>query len=122
MLKSQQSGKVDPVIERLINEMIMNDNKFVVSEMRSVHRDTLVVPVTLHFKDGVTQTAFSRNISPHGVCLIGKDEIAVNQSVDLELYRICGESKRIVAEIRWCKAFGKEYFASGWKFLQLRRS
>ena len=121
MLRSQQTGSADPVIERLINDMIRDDTKFVKSEMRTVHRETLVVPVTLHFKDGTVQHTFSRNISPMGVCLIGKEQIQVNQVVDLEVYRISGESTRIVADARWCKPFGKEYFASGWKFLQLRR-
>ncbi len=121
MLRNQQAGKADPVVERIIHDMIREDSRFVAAEMRSVHRETLVVPVTACFKDGTTYQTFSRNISPQGVCLIGKEPMECEQVADLDIYRINADPIRIVAEIRWCKPFGQEYFFSGWRFIQVRR-
>lgn len=115
------STTTSPELENLIKEVVKEDNRYVRSEMRSVHRENLIVPVTIHFKDGRQQEAFSRNISPAGICLISSEQVAANQLLDLEIYRLNGKCDRIIAEVRWCKPFGQEYFMSGWKFVQLKR-
>lgn len=121
MLKSQQQGLVDPVIEQLVLDLIREETRFVTTELRTVHRETLVLPVTIFFKDGTTQFAFSRNVSPLGVCLIGENAAPTDEVAELQFYRLNGPARRIVAESRWCKPFGPQYFASGWKFMQAKR-
>ena len=121
MMKNHSQQASCPEIERLIKEIVRDDVRYVLTEMRSMHRENLVVPVTLIFADGTRQNSFSRNISAVGVCLIGKEPIAENQLVDLEIYRLTGKPDRVSADVRWCKPFGKEYYMSGWKFLQVRR-
>ena len=108
-----------PELERFVKEIVKEDAKYVLTEMRSRHRENLVVPVTMIFKDGKRQHGFTRNISPVGVCLIGKEPLAENQIVELEIYRLNGEPTTISAEVRWCKPFGENYFMSGWKFMQM---
>lgn len=120
MMKNQSQQASCPEIERLIKEIVRDDARYVLTEMRSMHRENLVVPVTMIFADGTRKNSFSRNISAVGVCLIGKEPIAENQVVDLEIYRLTGKPDRVSADVRWCKPFGKEYYMSGWKFLQLR--
>lgn len=115
------STTTSPELENLIKEVVKEDCRYVRSEMRSVHRENLVVPVTIVFKDGGQQPAFSRNISPAGICLISDEPVTANQTLELEIYRINGKSNRIIAEVRWCKPFGQEYFMSGWKFMHLKR-
>ena len=115
------STSTSPEIEHLIKEVVKEDSRYVRSEMRSVHRENLVVPVTMIFKDGLQQEAFSRNISPAGVCLISREPVTGNETVELEIYRLNGKKQQIIAEARWCKPFGPEYFMSGWKFVQLKR-
>lgn len=115
------STTTSPELEQLIKEVVKEDCRYARSEMRSVHRENLVVPVTMIFKDGRQQEAFSRNISPAGVCLISNEPVTENQLVELEIYRLHGRKDRIIAEARWCKPFGQEYFMSGWKFVQLKR-
>ncbi len=115
------STTTSPEIEHLIKEVVSEDCRYVRSEMRSVHRENLVVPITMIFKDGRQQEAFSRNISPAGVCLISSEMVTDNETVELEIYRLNGKAQRIIAESRWCKPFGPEYFMSGWKFVQLKR-
>ncbi len=111
-----------PEIDRLIKEIVKEDTNYALTEMRSVHRENLVVPVTLVFSDGSTQHTHSRNISAVGVCLIGTEPVPINELVDLEIYRLKGSPSRIVADPRWCKPFGANYFMSGWKFIQMKRS
>ena len=120
MLRNQSQHAFCPDIERLVKEIVRDDARYVLTEMRSMHRENLVVPVTLIFSDGTRHNTFSRNISPVGVCLIGREPIPENQIVDLEIYRLNGKPDRVSADVRWCKPFGKEYFMSGWKFLQLK--
>jgi hypothetical protein len=120
MLKTQLQPAVTPEIQKLVKTIVDEDSQYVMNEMRSSHRDNLVVPVRVFFKDGTYDETFSRNISPLGICLIGKQMIPSNQSVDLEIYRLRGEPDRISAMLRWCKPFGKKYFMSGWKFLPSR--
>ena len=115
------TGTTSPELEKLIKEVVKEDTRYVRSEMRSVHRENLVVPVTIVHRDDREQHAFSRNISPAGICLISNEPVAVNESLELEIYRLNGKSERIIAEVRWCKPFGDEYFMSGWKFVQLKR-
>ena len=122
MMKNQSHSAFCPDIERLIKEIVRDDARYVLTEMRSMHRENLVVPVTLIFADGTRQNTFSRNISPVGVCLIGKEPVPDNQIVDLEIYRLKGKPDRVSADVRWCKPFGKEYFMSGWKFLQIKHA
>ena len=120
MMKNQSQHATCPEIERLIKEIVKDDARYVLTEMRSMHRENLVVPVTLIFADGVRMHSFSRNISPVGVCLISKQPIPENQLVDLEIYRLNGKPDRVSADMRWCKPFGKDYYMSGWKFMQVR--
>ena len=121
MLRNQSQGAFCPEIERLVKEIVKDDARYVLTEMRSMHRENLVVPVTLIFADGTRQNTFSRNISPVGVCLIGKEPVGNNQVVDLEIYRLNGKPDRVSADVRWCKPFGKEYYMTGWKFLQIKQ-
>ena len=122
MLKNQMQQPSCPLVEKVIKEIVRDDARYVLTEMRSMHRENLVLPVTLIFKDGTRQHTFSRNVSVVGICLIGTDFVTENQIVDLEIYRINGAPSRISADVRWCKPFGKNYFMSGWKFLQLKHS
>ena len=115
------STTTSPELENLIKEVVKEDTRYVRSEMRSVHRESLVVPVTIFHRDDREQHAFSRNISPAGICLISSEPVNVNETLELEIYRLNGKSERIIAEVRWCKPFGEEYFMSGWKFVQLKR-
>ena len=117
MLTSQ--NVTTPELERFVKEIVKEDAKYVLTEMRSRHRENLVVPVAMVFKDGKRLHGFTRNISPVGVCIIGKEPLAENQVVELEIYRLNAKPTTISAEVRWCKPFGEDFFMSGWKFMRL---
>ena len=121
MMKSQLQNPFPPDVERTINEIVRDDARYSLTEMLSVHRENLVVPVKLLFRNGEIQSTFSRNVSPVGICLIGDRLIEEDQIVDLEIYRLHGPPIKLTSDVRWCKPFGTEWFMSGWKFLALRR-
>jgi hypothetical protein len=119
MLKNRSA--TTPELEKFVRDIVHEDAKYVLTEMRSMHRENLVVPVTLVYKDGKRQNGFSRNISPVGICLISQVPVAQNQMLDLEIYRLSGKPSTISAEVRWCKPFGEDFFMSGWKFVRMLR-
>ena len=121
MMKTQMQRAVSPAIQKLVKDIVDDDSIYVMNELRSTYRENLVVPVRVFFNDGTFEDTFSRNISPLGMCLIGKQIVSSNQSVELEIYRLRAEPERVSAILRWCKPFGKKYFMSGWKFLSSNR-
>lgn len=121
MLNSQKSSPCNPLVDRAVREIVKEDSRYALHEMRSVHRENLVIPVTLVLKNGEKKYTHSRNISGAGICLIGKELIAEGLVTDMELYRLSGQPTRILAEARWCRKFGHEYFMSGWKFIGLSK-
>jgi len=121
MLKQHISGPVPPEIERAIKDILKEDARYVLTEMRSRHRENLVVPVRIVMKDECVELGFSRNISTAGICLITPQPITVGVLAELELYRLQGTPMTISSDARWCRPFGLDYFMSGWKFLSISK-
>ena len=121
MIYNQQQTPINSDVERVVKAILKEDAKYALHEMRSVHRENLVVPVTMIYPDKSRADAVSRNISPAGICLISSIPLESDQILDLEIYRLQGACSVLSAEIRWCKPFGETYFMSGWKFLRVRK-
>lgn len=119
MLRSA-TGFVSKQVEHLINQINAEGSRYD-RELRSVHREKVIIPAEIEFESGETLTAFTRNLSAHGVCLISCKEIQPEFQTTLKLYRLSEPPSSIFAECRWSKAFGDQYWVSGWKFLQLKR-
>ena len=122
MMINQRMMSSNPEVERLIREMLSEDVRFD-RELRSSHRENLVFPVSICPNDeGETINGFSRNVSVSGICVLCDTEIATGERMTLEIYRLHRpEPSRVLAECRWCKPFGDEFFASGWQFIGLAR-
>ena len=116
------SQYVSPEVERLINQVIVDDARYD-RDLRSVHREKVVLPVNLKFMNGLPSiSAFSRNLSVSGACLITRQLIELDTTVMLQIYRLDGRTSQVVAECKWCKPFGQEYWMSGWQFLRLPKN
>ncbi len=122
MLKQHSLSPVSAEIELAIKQILRDDAVYTLTEMRSRHRENLVVPVTICFSESHTEDGFTRNISEAGVCIISANPMEENTLANLELYRLHGAKQSITSEIRWCRPFGKEYFMSGWKFMKINRN
>jgi len=122
MMINQRMMSSNPQVERLIQELLSEDARYD-RELRSAHRENLVFPVSIcPSEEGQTINGFSRNVSVSGICVLCDTEIATGERVTLEIYRLHRpEPSRVLAECRWCKPFGDEFFASGWLFLGLAR-
>lgn len=118
MLRSS-TGFVSKQVETLINQISVEDKRFE-RELRSVHREKLIIPAEVQFDSGESLPAFTRNISANGVCILCCQEIETKIRATLKLYRISQSPGNVVAECRWSKPFGERYWVSGWQFLQVK--
>jgi hypothetical protein len=91
----------------------------VLRERRSAERQSFCRPVTIHSnrRDVQDHLAFSRDISPHGIGLVDRYEWIVGCIADLEIHSLLGKNYIIRAEARWCEPYGKDWFLTGWSFL-----
>lgn len=111
------SADIDHMVEALLREDSLYDRE----ENRSAHREHLVRGVLIEMRDPSDQMyAFSRNVSVSGIGLITEDPISERRTAELTIERLDGNSVRVLAESRWCKAYGKNWYISGWQFLSLR--
>ena len=110
-----------PEFVNLINGLLAEKVNFD-RELRSHHRESMVRPVVVKFKDeGLEHECFSRNISVAGVCLISQIEFPKNRNAVLELYQLKAMPVDILSECRWCRPYGSAYWMSGWQFVTIKK-
>ncbi|MEL7498669.1 MAG: PilZ domain-containing protein [Planctomycetota bacterium] len=116
------TGPVKPDIQRAVEELLRENSNFDRSENRSAIRDSLVRPVIIEYRDSEeTVAAFSRNISATGIGLITNEPVTNKKVAVIRVNRLHGTDVSILAECRWCKAYGEEWYFSGWQFISLKR-
>lgn len=123
MLRSSNTGPPPkPDIKRAIDAILKEDATFDRTENRSAIRENLVRAISIESRDieGIVQ-GFSRNISATGVGLITGDEVAEKLVATLTIDRLTGQPTVLLSECRWCKPYGKNWFLSGWQFINLKR-
>lgn len=109
------NGDIDCLVDNLLRE----DVDFERTENRSAHREHFVRSVYVALKGREKPLhAFSKNISTLGIGLITGEEIPT-ESAALTIEAIKGPDTHIMAECRWCKPFGKNWFVSGWQFVTI---
>jgi hypothetical protein len=111
-----------PEIQRAVDGLLSEDSNFDRLENRSAHRDNLVRPVNIEFRDSnATISAFSRNVSATGIGVITNQPIDDKSAAVLQITRLHDSEVSILAECRWCKPYGKNWYISGWQFISLKR-
>ena len=120
MLTGSSAG--NPKIVKLI-EAIDSEQKRFDRDLRSVPREKLVLPVALRLKDCSTYVhAFTRNLSPHGMCLVSDRPFQQESFCKVLIHRLgTGSENELLAQCRWCKPFGTGYWVTGWQFLNVER-
>jgi hypothetical protein len=113
----------NPEIGQLVEDLLREDADFERHEARSVHRETIVrhVQVEVRRPSPSNMVAFSRNISGQGIGLITQDRIADGTSALLRIEGLKMVPAPVVAECRWCKSYGNNWFLSGWQFMMIKR-
>ena len=118
MLNTQTSYNC-PNIERLIREIEADDDRYD-RELRSANRKRIVLPLEIRSMNGkATVKAFSRNLSSAGICLIADRQFQRQTLAKITLFRINRSATALIAESKWCQSFGRDYWISGWQFLQM---
>ena len=117
LLNGNTGDSPGKVVEGLLREDSLYDRE----ENRSAHREHLVRGVLVEIRDPAKELyAFSRNVSVSGIGLITEESIPERRTAMLTIERLDGTSVKVLAESRWCKSYGKNWFISGWQFLNLR--
>jgi hypothetical protein len=100
--------------DRLLREQIP-----AARERRAVERKPFVRPVTVFVgpNDARGTTAFSKDLSPLGIAIVGDVSWQVGQIATIEIHSLLGQPVRVRCEVRWCERYGKGWYVSGWQFL-----
>ncbi len=113
----------DPVINRIVRQLIKEETQLTTRERRSAHRNPLVRPVTVSLRndEDIVVRGFTRNISEMGVGIVSDLNFIEGGIAIIKIHSLEDEATRIIAECRWSKPFGDGWFASGWNFLNVAR-
>lgn len=122
MLKSQNHVDAKQEFVHLVNKMLSEKVEFD-REMRSHHREPIVRPVVVKYEADSSDEhhCVTRNISAAGICLISQFAFPERQSAILELYQLKGLPVDVLAECRWTRPFGPDYWMSGWQFVTIKK-
>lgn len=120
MLK-RRSQYVCQNIEKIIKQIQHEDSRFDF-ELRSCHREKVILPVDVRFMNGndVVQ-CYSRNLSGTGICLLSEKPFNADTQCVLQVNRLDDSVSDIVAVNRWCKSFGPKHWISGWQFIRISK-
>ena len=118
LLNTAQSISKD--IDEMVEGLLREDSAYDRQENRSAHREHLVRGVRIEMRDPRKELfAFSRNVSVTGVGLITEETVPERCTAALTIERLDGTQCKVLAESRWCKPYGKNWFISGWQFIHL---
>ena len=116
-------GAASPEIGQLVEDLLREEADFELRDGRSVHRETIARPVTVTLRRPIETTfnSFSRNISGQGIGLISLERVPEDATGILAIEGLSSMPAPILAECRWCKEYGTQWFLSGWQFLMIKR-
>jgi hypothetical protein len=118
----KQSQFVPPEIERMIKEIQTEDSRFD-RELRSAHREKIVLPVTIKSLDGKELIeCTSRNISSTGICLLSTTKFESDTQWLLQINRLNEKTSEVMATCKWSREFGRAHSISGWQFIRMTRN
>ncbi|WP_372898562.1 PilZ domain-containing protein [Stieleria sp.] len=109
-------------VENAIRDLLEEDAFYDRIENRSSHREHLVRPVALLIRGAQQEImAFSRNVSAAGIGLITQNEIPERSTAVLTIESLKGGPIKMLAQCRWCRAYGPNWRISGWQFINMHR-
>lgn len=111
-----------PEIQRAVDDLLREDSNFDRTENRSAHRQHLVRFVEVEFRDSdESVSGFSRNVSATGIGIITDEPVVDGTTAILNLARLSPGKVTFLAECRWCKPYGENWYITGWQFINLKR-
>ena len=121
MLKSA-GPSISPELDQMVADLLKEDSDYDRHENRSAHRLNLVRSVILNVRRPAEKelVGFSRNISETGIGLITSEPIQDRANALLTIERLHGPSYQVLAECRWCKPYGENWYITGWQFMMMK--
>ena len=120
MLRSARHS-INPDLDLMVENLLREESEYDRVECRSAHREHLVRGVIISIKgsDEIFD-GFSRNISTTGIGIITSSPVPENATAVITIESIrSGVDKKVLADSRWCKPYGKKWFVSGWQFINV---
>lgn len=115
----QQETVTDDLSE-LVSDLLYEVSKFDANDSRKETREPFMSCVSVKYSiEKIELSGFSRNISPTGIGLVTTEEIPISTKATLGIARVNGKTTKILAVCRWSKPYGRDWYSSGWEFLQL---
>ena len=101
-------------------DMLMEFQTTKLRERRGLHRKPFVRPVKIFIgRDEVDCIAgFSRDVTDKGLGLITQVAWEPHKIAKIQVHSVFGAPYEVRAEVRWCEAFGDDWFLTGWSFLE----
>ena len=107
---------MSPEIDRLLRER----QTTALRDRRAADRQPFVRPVQLELpRHEKFLQGFSRDVSLRGMSLITAHPIGIGVVGVLHIHSVLGACVSLRAEARWCEDFGRDWFVSGWGFLNV---
>lgn len=110
-----------PNIDRLVQDLLREDQRRLQHDRRSIHRNPFVRPVqaVLSEPPDTCRRGFTKNISALGVGVVLDGFVPERTTVRLFIHRFSDEPNCVVCECRWCDEFGQSWFWAGLNFLHI---
>jgi hypothetical protein len=103
-----------PEVDALIEQIKADELNFS-AELRSTDREPIVMPIHMaSLDDDFHLSAFSRNISENGICLIAGQPFRPETNFLISFFSKQHPGSNL-AQCRWSCKFGTSYWISGWK-------
>ena len=116
----EATASVNFDVKDAVVQLLKEDARFDELERRSLHRETLVRPVTVSDVDGADVVGgVCRNISQMGMCLLTRKSLIEQKVARISIHRLEAGPAIFLAECRWSSPFGCGWFMSGWSFINL---
>lgn len=123
-MRSETLRPANPLIERLIQQLVTEETRQNAIERRSLHRTPFFRPVLLTLRDeeSTVVRGFSRNISPMGIGIVTDIDFVEGGVASIKIHSLERMAQSIISECRWSSPFGDGWFVSGWNFINLKRN
>lgn len=123
MMHTDHLYGANPVVAELVQRLLAEDCRYDAVERRSTIREHLVRPITIRLRESDREfPGFSRNICSNGICIITSERIEARSFATIRIHRLEGDDVSLLAECRWSKPFGNNFFMTGWHFLGVGRT
>jgi hypothetical protein len=110
-----------PQVQVAIGQLLQEETTYHQVVHRTIHRDHLARPVTVHFNGGEVELAgFCRSVSVAGMTILTKTPCEVQSVAKLEVHRTEAEPVWFLAECRMVSPFGEGWYLSSWQLIAVQ--